>query len=45
MENIALHKREWVSFCNIQKQPLRGAQKGTGPKYFFKLQENVSLYI
>ena len=27
---------------NIQKQPFRGVQKDSNPKYFFKFQENVS---
>ena len=39
MENSS---KQWPCLLNIQKQPFRGAQKDTNPKYFFKFQENIS---
>ena len=41
---FAIHSEAGNGHCfwNIQKQPFRGAQKDTSPKYYFKLQENVS---
>ena len=34
--------KRWPCFWNMQKQPLRGGQKDTSPKYFFKFQEHLS---
>ena len=34
-------QKRWPCLWNIQKQPFRGSQKDTTPRYFFKFQENV----
>ena len=45
MGNKKIRKNGWPFFWNIQKQPSRGAQKNSKPKYFYKFQENVSRQV